>query len=354
MDARIPEKLSLAGNITDNFKRFKQNFEIYLAATEKDKKDGRTKVNILLNIIGEEGVEIFNSLNLSDQDNQNYEKVIEEFEKYVTPKKNEVYERFVFYCRKQEQEERFEHFLTDLRRLAKSCDFKISEEEMIRDRIVLGVNNKIVQEKLLAIDKLTLQRAISVCRSYEATMSQMKELHGQGQELKIDVVKQKSNQKTQKEPTTKKNEIFKCKRCETKHKAGECPAYGKKCHKCGKLNHFQIACKTKQVHNIDQDENEEEEDQLYVGTIRINKIGKKQKEKDSWYEQIEVEGQKVKIKLDTGADTNLIPLKIFQKISHPQKLVKTRINLEAYGGYKLKVVGKAELECKIHNKDKHS
>jgi hypothetical protein len=27
MDARIPEKLSLAGNITDNFKRFKQNFE---------------------------------------------------------------------------------------------------------------------------------------------------------------------------------------------------------------------------------------------------------------------------------------------------------------------------------------
>jgi hypothetical protein len=351
MDARIPEKLSLAGNITDNFKRFKQNFEIYLAATEKDKKDGRTKVNILLNIIGEEGVEIFNSLNLSDQDNQNYEKVIEEFEKYVTPKKNEVYERFVFYCRKQEQEERFEHFLTDLRRLAKSCDFKISEEEMIRDRIVLGVNNKIVQEKLLAIDKLTLQRAISVCRSYEATMSQMKELHGQGQELKIDVVKQKSNQKTQKEPTTKKNEIFKCKRCETKHKARECPAYGKKCHKCGKLNHFQIACKTKQVHNIDQDENEEEEDQLYVGTIRINKIGKKQKEKDSWYEQIEVEGQKVKIKLDTGADTNLIPLKIFQKISHPQKLVKTRINLEAYGGYKLKVVGKAELECKIHNKE---
>jgi hypothetical protein len=29
-------------------------------------------------------------------------------------------------------------------------------------------------------------------------MSQMKELHGQGQELKIDVVKQKLNQKTQK------------------------------------------------------------------------------------------------------------------------------------------------------------
>jgi hypothetical protein len=58
-----------------------------------------------------------------------------------------------------------------------------------------------------------------------------------------------------------------------------------------------------------------------VGTIRINKIGKKQKEKDSWYEQIEVEGQKVKIKLDTGADTNLIPLQIYQKISHPQKLV---------------------------------
>jgi hypothetical protein len=111
-----------------------------------------------------------------------------------------VYERFVFYSRKQEQEERFEHFLTDLRRLAKSCDFKISEEEMIRDRIVLGVNNKIVQEKLLAIDKLTLQRAISVCRSYEATMSQMKELHGQGQELKIDVVKQKSNQKLKRNP----------------------------------------------------------------------------------------------------------------------------------------------------------
>ena len=35
-----------------------------------------------------------------------------------------------------------------------------------------------------------------------------------------------------------------CKYCGKSHNKGNCPAYGKKCQKCGKENHFNAVCKS--------------------------------------------------------------------------------------------------------------
>ena len=35
-----------------------------------------------------------------------------------------------------------------------------------------------------------------------------------------------------------------CKYCGKSHSRGNCPAYGKKCQKCGKENHFKSVCKS--------------------------------------------------------------------------------------------------------------
>ena len=37
-----------------------------------------------------------------------------------------------------------------------------------------------------------------------------------------------------------------CGKCGTSHPPRECPAYGKKCHKCGNKNHFSTQCRSKQ------------------------------------------------------------------------------------------------------------
>jgi hypothetical protein len=36
-----------------------------------------------------------------------------------------------------------------------------------------------------------------------------------------------------------------CQRCWRKHDKAKCPAYGAKCRKCGKQNHFAIVCKSR-------------------------------------------------------------------------------------------------------------
>ena len=36
-----------------------------------------------------------------------------------------------------------------------------------------------------------------------------------------------------------------CGRCDQSHPQGECPAWGKKCHRCGKSNHFSMCCRSR-------------------------------------------------------------------------------------------------------------
>lgn len=51
--------------------------------------------------------------------------------------------------------------------------------------------------------------------------------------------------------------------------------------------------------------------------------------------------------MDTGADANVLPLNIFQKIPGPTHLKPTCIALVAYGGARLKPEGTVSLTCEM-------
>ena len=76
---------------------------------------------------------------------------------------NVTYERYMFNKRVQENGERFDVFLGDIRRMARSCQFAGVEESMIRDRIVVGIRDDSTRHKLLQIRDLTLQKTIDIC-----------------------------------------------------------------------------------------------------------------------------------------------------------------------------------------------
>ena len=81
--------------------------------------------------------------------------------------------------RNQEEQESIDAYVTVLRNLAKSCNFcDCMRDSLIRDRIVLGVNNNAIRKKLLQVRGLTLNQCIDTCRSNEATTSQMKAISG--------------------------------------------------------------------------------------------------------------------------------------------------------------------------------
>lgn len=91
------------------------------------------------------------------------------FKDYCTPKARIVYERFKFNSRRQGTGEYFHNFLTDIKKLIKSCQYcAASESSILRDRIVLGINDRKLQEKLLK-DECPLEKTIEICQVHEAS-----------------------------------------------------------------------------------------------------------------------------------------------------------------------------------------
>ena len=75
-----------------------------------------------------------------------------------------IYERAMFNSCNQESNEKFEDYLRKLKLLIQTCDFGAVEDDLLRDRLVLGVNNKKLKKKLIAKADLKLTDTIDMCR----------------------------------------------------------------------------------------------------------------------------------------------------------------------------------------------
>ena len=200
-------------------------------ATGISSKDSATRVATLLTVIGNDAIDVFNTLTWDEEgDDKKIEKVLLKFEEHCEPKKNVSYERYKFFSRAQESGESIDQYVTILRKLCETCKFGTLKNSLIKDRIVLGVNNAKTRERLLRVPDLTLQKALDVVRSAEATDMQMKELdsdssvHGIGKDKDKSTDKKTLSDNDEKRPPSKK---FNCGNCGTRHGARECPAYCK-------------------------------------------------------------------------------------------------------------------------------
>jgi len=155
-------KLKLEGNIYENWKTFKSNFEIFYVAAELNKKAEEVQAAILLNTIGEEGLELFRTLDIPEGDKKCYKKVLEAFDKFCATKQNIIYESFVFLSRNQKPFESIDAWIMDLKKLIKACEYKDQEDRMLRDRIILGCNDPNLQKKLLECDNVTANKIIEI------------------------------------------------------------------------------------------------------------------------------------------------------------------------------------------------
>ena len=122
---------------------------LYHNATGFDKKPVQVQCSTLLTAAGEEALEIFYTFSVSDEDKVKIDVVIKKFEEYCTPKKNVTYERHVFNTRAQGATEGIDAYVTELRKLARNCEFGELHDSIICDRIVWGVRSNEVRKRLL-------------------------------------------------------------------------------------------------------------------------------------------------------------------------------------------------------------
>ena len=68
---------------------------------------------------------------------------------YILLRKNIGFARYQFWDRNQNASEPIDQWVTDLRSKAAKCEFGTFESDMIRDKVVFGVRDDRIKERLL-------------------------------------------------------------------------------------------------------------------------------------------------------------------------------------------------------------
>lgn len=131
----------------------------------------------LLTCIGPDALEVYDGFVFDNEDEKkDIDVVLRKFEDYYVGATNEIYERYKFNSRVQEEGESVNTVITALRRFAKTYIYGTLSGHLIRDRVVIGIRDNALQKKLSERKDLTLHSCIDMCRTSESTSIQVKDI----------------------------------------------------------------------------------------------------------------------------------------------------------------------------------
>lgn len=347
----LPGPMIFEGNVSENWRKYRQRFELYLQASEKNAKPDSLKIALLLNQMGDQAVDIYNTFSYAEGENKaHFDTILKKFEEYCHPRKNIVFERFKFFSRSQEEGEPVDKYVTDLKRLANPCEFESQADSLIRDRLVLGIKDKQLQERLLREPDLELHKALNICRANETSKQQVQEIKG------VETVNAVKSQTKTMPPQARfeargsftRPSTRKCSHCGYQHQYRRCPAYGKTCGNCKGLNHFASECKAKSVRSIQEEQVKEEWEQKETVVLSVRL--KKEVNSIEWRQQLTVCNRTVNFKVDTGSEVNIIPHSIYKTFDRAPALKSTSVKLWSYSGHDIQTVGICSAETTMGTK----
>ena len=332
-----PEKFNFK---PEDWERWIRRFERFRIASKLDKENAAAQVNTLIYSMGDEADDILTSLKLTDEERASYTTVKGKLDNFFIVKRNVIYERAKFNMRVQRVGESVDNFITDLFSLAEHCGFGDLHDELIRDRIVVGLSDKGLSEKLQLEADLTLEKAMTQARQKELVHHQQGILQQNFTSTgsSVDQIKAKKNPgNTNFRPSQKGNKFksnLKCFRCNgSVHNKSECPARDSFCHACQKKGHWKRACKSPS--KVDE-VSSELDNETFLGEV-IDAVNSFQQ---PWQAEVFVNNSPVKFKIDTGADVSVIPAKLFSDLANNVTLKPTNKILLGPCNYKLNCIGK--------------
>ena len=270
--------------------------------------------------MGDEADDILASFGLTEDEKKVYDTVKGKFESYFIRRRNVIFERAKFNRRDQKEGESVDSFITALHGLAEHCKFGVLWEEMIRDRIVVGLKDLALSEKLQMDPDLTLLKATETAREREAIKQQQEILRKE--ETQIDIVSQ-----------DKKSNGIQCKKCGRKYyqERHRCPALYATCYKCHRKGHFQAVCLS-QIKEIRSDPTAEV-NAAFLGAVHDSM------EEQPWETLVYLNNKSLVFKLDTGADVTVISSADFVEYRKTVKLKPPDRQLYGPGSAILPVIG---------------
>ena len=113
--------------------------------------DASRKRSALLALIGPATYTLLRNLvSPAKPGEKSYDQIIAVLKDHFCPTPSESIQRQRFYSRSRKPDETVAAFVSELRSLAEFCNFGANLEEMLKDRIVCGINNARIQQRLLS------------------------------------------------------------------------------------------------------------------------------------------------------------------------------------------------------------
>ncbi|GBM50864.1 hypothetical protein AVEN_178134-1 [Araneus ventricosus] len=126
--------------------------------------------------MGEQAEDIFSSFGLSETEQDDFDIGVKMFNDRFVVEKNTIFERAQFNIRVQLDGESVNTFITVLYTLAEHCEYGVLHDELIRYRIVVGIRDKNLSEKLQLDADLTFTKGIERVRLSGVVKKQQEKL----------------------------------------------------------------------------------------------------------------------------------------------------------------------------------
>ncbi|UYV74425.1 K02A2.6-like, partial [Cordylochernes scorpioides] len=334
---------------TETFETFYERLEQFLILEEAgDEK----KKAYLLTLMGSKTYSVLKNLcsPILPKD-KTFDNLIDILKRHFSPKRSIVVERFIFFKRMQLKEESISDYLVEIKRLASSCNFGNFLEDSLRDKMVCGLYNAKIQNRIWSEGDISLAKVIEIALSMEAAEKNTKLFHLEQGEDCVD--------KLRMERKVESNfQNGKCKHCGKQHKE-LCRFKEAICFKCNKKGHIASICWSSRrnlrqhqnqpgnIHQIgDQEEEEEYVQKIISVTIPEYKINFASSD-PPYLMELKVEGNFIKFEMDTGSGLTLISEKDFKNSLQHLKLEKASIIVRTYDGTVVPILGKinVKVEC---------
>ena len=340
---------------SEDWESYAEQMKHYLFAN--DVKEAK-KVPVLLSTCGTATYSLIKSLCSPDSpDSKSFEDIVKLVQDHYKPHHSVIMERLRFNSRIRKSGESISVFMADLRRIAANCAFEDRLEEMLRDRLVCGVNDTQIQRRLLAEPRLTLDTALGLAQAIEAAAKDSSDVQRvtQTQAIPSHINVLRHSRGPKPHPTVSDQT---CQRCGGSHSPVTCRFKNFTCRYCHKKGHLEKVCRSKkaarQSHNPrpQRDTNFVSEN-LASGTeiptppvedcptYSLFTLGSRKNK--PWMVDLLVNGKQVSMQIDTGASVSVINFETYTSLWSsplpPLVINEPRPKLRTYTGEEIQVLG---------------